>query len=63
MNARTEILHVRLSETERERLREASEEEYLDQSAWARRAILMALDARDARRAEERRQQRERKAE
>lgn len=45
---RTEILHVRLSPEERERLKAAADAEYLDQSAWARRAILLALDA-DAR--------------
>lgn len=41
---RSEILHVRLSPEERERLRRAAKVEYLDQSAWARRAILQALD-------------------
>ena len=45
--ARTEILHVRLSTQERERLKQASEQEYIDQSTWARRAILQALDAWD----------------
>ena len=48
--ARTEILHVRLSAQERERLKHASESEYIDQSAWARRAILQALDAWEERR-------------
>ena len=42
---RTEILHVRFSPEERERLKAAADAEYLDQSAWARRAILLALDA------------------
>jgi len=41
---RYEILHVRLSEDERDRLRRAAEAEYLDHSTWARRAILRALD-------------------
>lgn len=43
--ARTEILHIRLTADERGRLKAASESEYLDQSAWARRALLQALDA------------------
>ena len=37
-DARTEILHVRLSAAERARLQAASDAEYLDESAWARRA-------------------------
>ena len=44
---RYEILHVRLSEEERERLRLAAKGEYLDESTWARRAILLALDDLD----------------
>lgn len=47
---RSEILHVRLSADERERLRSAAEIDYLDQSTWARRAILRALDQWEARR-------------
>ncbi len=46
--ARSEILHVRLAPAERERLRAAAEAEYIDQSAWARRAILQALDTSEA---------------
>jgi hypothetical protein len=49
-NARTEFLHVRLSPEERERLQRAAEQDYLDESTWARRALLMALDDRDERR-------------
>ncbi|HJU65780.1 MAG TPA: hypothetical protein VJ596_08895 [Gemmatimonadaceae bacterium] len=45
---RYEILHVRLSEDERERLRLAAKGEYLDESTWARRAILLALDDLEA---------------
>jgi hypothetical protein len=45
---RTEILHVRLTEQERNRLRRAARAEYADQSAWARAALLKALDAWEA---------------
>lgn len=50
-DARTEILHVRLAPAERTRLRAAADAEYLDESAWARRAILLALDAAGSSRA------------
>ncbi len=40
---------MRLAETERDRLRRAARAEYLDESAWARRAILQALDRVEAR--------------
>jgi hypothetical protein len=42
---RTEILHVRLTKAERARLREIAKAEYLEQSVWARQAILQAIDA------------------
>ena len=42
--ARTEILHVRLSPEERERLRGLADADHLDQSTWARQAILRAMD-------------------
>ena len=42
--ARSEILHVRLTSDERERLRLVAAAEYLDLSTWARRAILQAID-------------------
>lgn len=44
-DARTEILHVRLTKRERARLGEVAKAEYLDQSVWARQAILQAIDA------------------
>jgi uncharacterized protein (DUF1778 family) len=47
---RSDILHIRLTPEERERLRRAAEAEYLDVSTWARRAILQALDGLEARR-------------
>jgi hypothetical protein len=48
--ARTEFLHVRLRPDERKRLQRAAELDYLDESTWARRAILLALDDWDDRR-------------
>jgi hypothetical protein len=42
---RTEILHVRLTKIERARLRDIAKAEYLEQSVWARQAILQAIDA------------------
>jgi hypothetical protein len=41
--ARSEIVHVRLSASERERLDRASASDHLAQSTWARQAILRAL--------------------
>lgn len=42
---RTEILHVRFTKAERERLRDIAKAEYLDQSVWARQTLLQAMDA------------------
>jgi hypothetical protein len=47
---RTEILHVRLSEEESERLRRAAEADYIKVSTWARRAILRSLEQWETRR-------------
>jgi hypothetical protein len=46
---RTEILHVRLSEDELDRLRRAADSEFIKQSTWARRAILKSLEQWEAR--------------
>lgn len=41
---RTDILHVRLTDAERERLHVAAEGSHLRDSTWARQAILRALE-------------------
>ena len=45
--AKDQILQIRLSAQDRERLRKAAKEEYLDASTWARKVILEALDSRE----------------
>ena len=47
---RTEILHVRLTEEEFDRLRYAAEADFIKPSTWARRAILRSLEQWEARR-------------
>lgn len=41
--AKTEFLQIRLTPEDRDRLRRAAASEYIEQSTWARRAILQAL--------------------
>jgi hypothetical protein len=47
---KSEQLQIRLTPADKARLAKAAKEEYIDESAWARRAILQALD--EAERAE-----------
>lgn len=47
---RTEILHIRLSEEEFDRLRRAADFDFIKPSTWARRAILRSLEQWEARR-------------
>jgi hypothetical protein len=42
-----QILQIRLSAQDRDRLRKAAKEEFLDASTWARKVILEALAARE----------------
>jgi uncharacterized protein (DUF1778 family) len=48
--ARSEIVHVRLSAEERERLQRAAATDHLALSTWARQAILRALAQWESRR-------------
>lgn len=48
--AKTEFLQIRVAPADRERIREAAEADHLDASAWARQAILRAVEASEAER-------------
>ena len=53
---KTEFLQIRLTPDDRERLRRAAASEFIEQSTWARRAILQALAQWDETRARARKQ-------
>jgi uncharacterized protein (DUF1778 family) len=43
--ARTEFLQIRVSPEDKKRIRRAAEADHLDQSTWARRVVLRAVEA------------------
>jgi hypothetical protein len=49
--AKDQILQIRLSALDRERVRKAAKEEFLNASTWARKVILEALQVRESKRA------------
>jgi hypothetical protein len=46
--AKTEFLQIRMTPESRQRLSRVAEADHLDESTWARRAILQALDRWEA---------------
>ena len=52
--AKTEFLQIRMTPESRQRLSRVAEADHLDESTWARRAILQALEAWEADRASRR---------
>jgi hypothetical protein len=45
MMAKSEFLQIRISAEDKKRIRDAAVADHLDQSTWARRAILKAVEA------------------
>jgi uncharacterized protein (DUF1778 family) len=42
--AKTEFLQIRVSPEDKKRIKRAAEEDHLDQSTWARRVVLKAVE-------------------
>ena len=43
--AKTEFLQIRVSPEDKKRIKRVAEADHLDQSTWARRAVLKAVEA------------------
>ena len=52
--AKTEVLHIRLTTEEKERIRVSAQTKYLDSSTWARMVIMRAVDKSEHKREKKR---------